>query len=573
MKRMPTCRCLAFSIVLVMMVAPSQSAKGQDDTVGTLVDMGTFSVNVPDLDDWTVDRNLEKGIVELSRSKQKLLSLFSSGAGGGSSMTVFRNRPGGGTPGIWLMNEQQTADNFRASEAEGLLQDRRLNIVAAERDSIMFEGKRYYRFLYAVRLGKATSESILYLYFPPEFPRTKEFFGFLISESYVTGSIFASKDLDQIKPLLRSLKTDGSTSTFPGVKGELLRAAANGDSATVKRLVESGVDVNAVPRDGRGPLALAALYGHERIVRYLADHGALVNPLIPWELHSPLTSAILGRETRIAGFLLERGARANTLADSQWTPLIRAITMHLDTGFVANLLAHGADPNLGIAWTPLMHAANEGLAPVVAQLLDRGAVLDFPNANGETALILALKGNSPEAAEVLLARGANPNAGSKNQMSPLIWAARAGDTASITRLLNMGARVNACNDAGTSALGYAALRGHPECIRLLAGRGATIDLANMYGFTALHLAVLNSHPDCALVLMEKGADINARTKKGATPLMLAAEAGDSAVIRLLLSHGPKLDIENDDGDTALEIADDKDFDAIVAMLKKAGAKD
>ncbi len=563
---------IALCVLVCVMFAATPTAVGQEDTVGTLVDVGTFTVNVPNLDDWTVEKDPQKGIVEFSRTKQKLLSLFSSGAGGGTSMTVFKNRPSGGAPGSWLMTDKQTADNFRRTEIGGLLQDRRMQIVRVEMDSVDLEGRRYYRLSYTARMGNGESASLLYVYFPPEFPRTKEFFGFMMAESYVAGSIFASKDLDQIKPLLRSLKTVGSASTLPGLGGELLRAAASGDSSLVRHLVEGGANVNSLPSDGRGPLALAALYGHESTVRYLVDRGADINPVATSEIYCPLSSAILGRDERISGFLLEKGARANALADSQWTPLIRAITMHLDTAFVGSLLAHGADPNLQGNWSPLMHAASEGLAPVVTQLIDHGAILDLQDPDGWTALLNALDQNHPDIAGILLARGANPNTASKGGDTPLILAAHGGDTASVARLIQLGARVNAANKWGLSPLGAAADDGQTACVHLLLNNGATIEQMAKDGRTPLYMAVQSRQIDCVRLLLDKGADVNARTDLDWTPLMAAAKRGDSVAVQLLISRGAKLDLENNEGDTALDIAEDKDFKNIVEMLEKAASR-
>lgn len=563
---------LVVSVCIIL--ASTGIAFAQQDSLGTLIDVGTFTVRIPDVDDWSVKIDKEKSLVEFSRTKQALLSLFVP-AGGRTSMTVFKSRPVGGTPGIWVMTEQEMARHIRAGELSSVVATapKGAKLVSVKVDSAIIEGKTYYRLAYSVDLGKTGATSILHLYFPPEFPRTKEFFGFLIVEASVR-SMFTSEDLEQIKPLMRSLQTVGSASTLPGVGGDLLRASAAGDSVRVKYLVEGGAAVNSLPSNGRGALALAALYGRESVVRYLIDRGANINPGNISEIYSPLTSAILAREVGIAEFLLAKGAKANALADSQWSPLIRAITTHLDTGFAATLLAHGADPNLCQTRPPLIYAVDEGLAPVVVQLINHGGSVDSQNKFGETALIFALANNSPEIAGILLARGANPNAASKAGDSPLIHAAASGDTISLARLIQLGARVNATNNLGFSALSAAADNGRTDCARLLLSHGAMIDqrLGKDDGRTPLYLAIQGRHIDCVRLLLEKGADINARTTLGWTPLMAAAKRGDSVAVDLLISRGAKLDLENEDGDTALDIADDKDFDGIVAMLKKAASQ-
>lgn len=544
----------------------------QPDSLGTLVDVGTFSVRVPDVDDWDVRIDKQKCLVEFSRTKQKVLSLFVP-AGGITSMNVFRNRPSDTTPGVWVMTEQAMADHFRQGELLSVMTTapRGAKLDSSRVDSAVIDGRTYYRLAYSVSTAKFGVKGILHLYFPPEFARTKEFFGFLVTDASVT-SWFTVEDVDRIRPLMRSLQTVGSASTLPGVEGDLLCACSSGDSARVRYLVEGGANPNALPGDGRGPLGLACLYGHQSVVRYLVERGAKVNPAAA-EIYSPLSSAILGREVRIAELLLAKGARANVLADSQWTALIRAITMHLDTNFVARLLACGADVNLAGTRSPLMQASSEGLAPVVLQLLDHGANPDWQDAYGWTALFAALERNCQEVAGILLSRGANPNATSKTGESPLIYAARSRDTASIARLIQLGARVNVANKWGFSPLAVAADNGCTECVRLLLSQGATIDRKSEDGRTPLYLAVQGRYVDCMRLLLDNGADISASTTLGWTPLMAAAKRRDSLSVALLISRGAKLDMENNEGDTALEIADDYDFESIVEMLEKAAKHD
>lgn len=47
-----------------------------------------------------------------------------------------------------------------------------------------------------------------------------------------------------------------------------------GDLATIKKLVEEGVDINETDKDGNTPLHVAAAKGHMEIVRYLTEHKA-----------------------------------------------------------------------------------------------------------------------------------------------------------------------------------------------------------------------------------------------------------------------------------------------------------
>src|SRR5690606_27887376 len=90
--------------------------------------------------------------------------------------------------------------------------------------------------------------------------------------------------------------------------------------------------------------------------------------------------------------------------------------------------------------TPLALAAMTGNADIVRQLLDAGADVNRPLANGET---------------------------------PLMMAARTGDTDTIQLLLDRGADINAReNLRGTTALMWAAANRNAPALRLLLANGA-----------------------------------------------------------------------------------------------------
>ena len=59
--------------------------------------------------------------------------------------------------------------------------------------------------------------------------------------------------------------------------GNLVDAAADGDTAKVQELLSSGVDINGHARDDWTPLTVAAREGHVSVVRLLLKNGADVN--------------------------------------------------------------------------------------------------------------------------------------------------------------------------------------------------------------------------------------------------------------------------------------------------------
>ena len=58
------------------------------------------------------------------------------------------------------------------------------------------------------------------------------------------------------------------------VKSQLIEAAKNGDTVSIKALLEAGADVNAKGEDGKTALMIVEELGHTEIVDLLKQAGA-----------------------------------------------------------------------------------------------------------------------------------------------------------------------------------------------------------------------------------------------------------------------------------------------------------
>ncbi len=132
-------------------------------------------------------------------------------------------------------------------------------------------------------------------------------------------------------------------------------AVARGDSAAVRRLLDSGLPVDLLARDGLAPLH--------------------------W--------AIAREDTSMLSLLLERGSPVDVRSIEGATPLMNA-AQGRSLQKVAYFLDHGADPNAtdGRGFTTLHRAAEMGEMEIVRMLLDRGASR-HAEAQGQTPRSLA----------------------------------------------------------------------------------------------------------------------------------------------------------------------------------------
>lgn len=156
-----------------------------------------------------------------------------------------------------------------------------------------------------------------------------------------------------------------------GATLEVHDAAAAGILDRVRQLVEKDPSlVHAFSPDGFPVVALAAVFGHLDVARFLADHGADVNvPSANGSGYNALTGAVASGHTEIVKWLLEKGA----------------------------------DPNYryGSGYSPLMTAAANGRLEIVKLLLVHDADFLATSNDGKSALALATERNHSDVAAYL----------------------------------------------------------------------------------------------------------------------------------------------------------------------------
>lgn len=157
--------------------------------------------------------------------------------------------------------------------------------------------------------------------------------------------------------------------------GSVALAALYGHENVVKLLAGMKMDIEAPCKLG-SPLRCAAVMNHESVTRTLIELGAKVN--VSDHLNSPLQAASMKGHTRIAKFLIRSGANVNQEGGTYGTAL-QAATYHGHEDTVEALLDAGAFMGIpGIAQDALQAASQGGHAGLVQLMLDRGFVAPYP---------------------------------------------------------------------------------------------------------------------------------------------------------------------------------------------------
>jgi ankyrin repeat protein len=190
-----------------------------------------------------------------------------------------------------------------------------------------------------------------------------------------------------------------------------------------------------------------------------------------------------------------------------------------DAAETTRLIDNGADVNaVSDHHTPIWYALTADHPNCARILLEHGANVNVPNANGGASLLMLLanerfgsiapelpekdqEGEQAAVAKLLLQRGADVKATDANGDTALMWAAAHGQDALVSELLAAGAPADTRDRLGQSALVFAAAGGSDSIVKTLLAHGAgrSGDLP-----TAVKVAKNLHHADIVKLLIAKG---------------------------------------------------------------------
>ena len=321
---------------------------------------------------------------------------------------------------------------------------------------------------------------------------------------------------------------------------------------------------------------------------------------------APVADAAMKRDTDAVRALLKNGADVNAAQGDGMTALHWA-SRNGDAELTQMLLFAGANvkatTRLG-GYTPLMMAAAQGHAAVIATLLSGGADATAANALGTTPLMLAAASGNAQAVTTLVENGAEIEAKEKTfGQTPLMFAASNNRIDAIKALVKAGADVKATSKvnnvgnlssqqqeflaAASGSGNQAGGGGQGRTGQVVApgaaapapaaqggggggggfGRGGGgrpgIDRGFFYneligtqgGHTALMLAARSGFTDAVKTLVAAGADVNQISEGDKTsPMLIAAINGHFDLAKWLLDQGADPNAASENGVTPLYAA-------------------
>lgn len=134
----------------------------------------------------------------------------------------------------------------------------------------------------------------------------------------------------------------------------------------------------------------------------------------------------------------------------------------------------------------------------MAELLNRGAIVDNATKKGNTALHIASLAGQEEVVKLLLQHNASVNAQSQNGFTPLYMAAQENHDSVVKLLLANGANQSLATEDGFTPLAVAMQQGHDKVVAVL----LESDTRGKVRLPALHIAAKKDDVKAATLLLE-----------------------------------------------------------------------
>jgi len=339
----------------------------------------------------------------------------------------------------------------------------------------------------------------------------------------------------------------------------------------IQTLLDLGADLEITDNQGFTVLHYAAAFGHQDEVRFLYER----SPSLFTENKAgsnPLDIAYAAGNDQVALYFRRKG---HNFGDYRYEEMVAAVK-DKNAALVLQCLQAGANPNRPTDAYPIHVAAqNEDLASL-GHLIKEGANLEQKDAEGKTALALALEAGSATTTHYLLEAGAQP----QNRWLPMLaWNMREASVQAewMPVMRSMATKVKEIDLPGGAlempSLHYAAYLGLEDLLDHLLKHGANPKGKDKEGWTALHWAVIKrivtaEVPEKVRIaekLIEAGCAANTRTQAPKAlphkqPYLARRVPGNATPVDLLDYALPKDSnmmalLDTMGGDTALLAAD------------------
>ncbi|MDR0301156.1 MAG: ankyrin repeat domain-containing protein [Treponema sp.] len=394
-----------------------------------------------------------------------------------------------------------------------------------------------------------------------------------LHEAARTGNIQVMKMLLDLGADPNAVDAKGNAPLHVGIPANVLKEAIN-------LLLENKANPNLRDEHGDTPLHIVIILNRPAdIVQVLLNGGSDVF-IRNIQGKTPLYIAVEEKRKEIIPLLLSYGSEVFAAENNGITPFALAVR---DGEEIFEMLVTEETVNQRDgAGNTMLHSAirNRGIPRHIGIILDKRAIVDARNREGDTALHIAVRMNQRENGEFLISRGASIFSVNAAGDSPLYNALTASSgirywiinpytvnakdglgnnmlhyaagwklNNAIPVIIQRGVAVESTNATGETPLFMAVKSNSPSTIKTLLDNNANLQTTDSQGYNLLHTAVRWNAVDSASFLIASGIDINSHSLNGDTALHIAVTLGLTEIDSLLISEGANLEVRNIDGNT------------------------
>ncbi len=259
-----------------------------------------------------------------------------------------------------------------------------------------------------------------------------------------------------------------------------------------------------------------------------------MDPTCPFPRHAGRPRCVLAATVLLLTLAAGPGRAADPVNTSGG---LREAVQRGDVTAVERLLdASPEDQRHQDAATALIASAFYGKLDVLTALLDGGVPATAADARGWTALMAAVKGNHPDAVDLLMAHGAAPDARpADGGPSAVALAEELGRTA-IAERLRRG--ITPTRKTTEESFALAVQDGRLDAVKACLSGDPAFHTGGSVAQHALGLAIQQKDTATATALLDRGADANAPVDDTElSPLSATAPTDNADLVRVLLDHG------------------------------------
>lgn len=210
---------------------------------------------------------------------------------------------------------------------------------------------------------------------------------------------------------------------------------------------------------------------------------------------------------------------------------------------INKLINKGLDPNYhcnDTGETPLSLVTRQAKSSkALLALVNGGALIDYRNKDGSTAMHRAVVGNRYEAVKTLLDLGGSPNYRDGKGLTPLYLSVVGSTDPNITQLLLHERALIGCQDLqGWQEIHQCCRSGLVQHLEYLLYYQGDCNARNASGNTPLHVCAVNNQDGCARLLLYRGADREILNYAGQTAYQVSIIAGNHELASIIQDHNP-----------------------------------